>query len=185
MSLVLLIGGARSGKSRLAVDLATRRRRPVVVVVTAEARDEEMAERIRRHRDERPEQWTTVEEPLDLEGAVADAPAESLVVVDCLTLWVANLLGRELPDDEVGARARRAAALAAARAGGAIAVSNEVGSGLVPANPLGRRYRDVLGRVNAVWAEAADRVGFVAAGRLLPLSAPEDVWAEDRGWTAS
>ena len=185
MSLVLLIGGARSGKSRLAVDLAARRRRPVVVVVTAEARDEEMAERIRRHQRERPAQWTTVEEPLDLEGAVAAAPAESLVVVDCLTLWVANLLGRELPDDEVEARARRVAALAAARAGGTIAVSNEVGSGLVPANPLGRRYRDVLGRVNAVWAEAADRVGFVAAGRLLPLSAPEDVWAEDRGWTAS
>jgi len=185
MALVLLTGGARSGKSRLAVELAAARRRPVVVVVTAEAADDEMAERIRRHQRERPPQWTTVEETLDLEGALARVPADSVVLVDCLSLWVANLLTRELPDEEVETRARSAAARAAARAAGAIAVTNEVGSGVVPANPLGRRYRDVLGRVNAIWARAADQAALVVAGRLLPLSAPEQVWSEDRGWTTS
>jgi len=159
MPLTLLLGGARSGKSSLAVRRAAATGAPVVFVATGEARDGEMAERIRRHRAERPRAWTTVEEPLELHAAVEAAPAEACVVVDCLSLWVANLLeaGRE-PDPRVPARS-----------GPTIAVSNEVGLGVVPATPLGRRYRDVLGRVNAAWAAAADEAWLVVAGKALPL----------------
>lgn len=185
MALVLLTGGARSGKSRLAIELASRQSRPVLVVATAEALDDEMAERIRLHRDERPSEWTTVEEPIELERAIGDAPAETFVVVDCLSLWVANLMGRELPGERIIARAQQAAAIAAARVAGAVAVTNEVGSGIVPDNPVGRRFRDVLGVVNASWASAATRVGLVSAGRVLSLAKADDVWTEDPGWTTN
>ena len=164
MSLVLLLGGARSGKSRLAVRLASEAGAPVVFLATGEAGDEEMADRIARHRAERPAGWTTVEEPVGLREAVAAAPPDATLVVDCLSLWVANVFESR----EVEAEAREAAALAAART--TIAVSNEVGLGVVPATPLGREYRDVLGRVNAIWAEAADEAYFVVAGRVLRLA---------------
>jgi adenosyl cobinamide kinase/adenosyl cobinamide phosphate guanylyltransferase len=159
VTLTLLLGGARSGKSRLAVRLAEASGDTVVFVATGEARDEEMAERIARHRQERPAGWQTIEEPLELHRAVASAPADACVVVDCLSLWVANLLeaGRE-PELDVPVRAGRT-----------IAVSNEVGLGIVPANPLARAYRDVLGRVNAAWAEAADEAFFVVGGKALRL----------------
>src|SRR4051794_7713270 len=121
MALVVLTGGARSGKSRLAADLASRQGSPVVVVATAEALDEEMVERVRLHREARAQTWTTVEEPLDLEGAIAACPSDAFLVIDCLSLWVANLMMRELPDDRVLARARQAAALAAARPTGTVA----------------------------------------------------------------
>jgi adenosyl cobinamide kinase/adenosyl cobinamide phosphate guanylyltransferase len=159
VSLVFLLGGARSGKSRLAVRLAGESGLPVVFVATGEARDDEMTERIARHRAERPASWTTVEEPLELHAAVDSAPADACVVVDCLSLWVANVLeARREPDLRVPARAAPT-----------VAVSNEVGLGIVPATPLGREYRDVLGRVNAAWAAAADEAYFVVAGKALRL----------------
>jgi adenosyl cobinamide kinase/adenosyl cobinamide phosphate guanylyltransferase len=185
VALLLLTGGARSGKSRLAIELAARRAGPVVVVATGEALDDEMTERIRRHREERPVEWTTVEEPIELERAVAEAPTDAFVVVDCLSLWIANLMGRELPADQILARARDAAATSAARAAGTVAVSNEVGSAIVPDNALARRYRDLLGLVNATWAAAAARVGLVVAGRLLPLATADEVWRKDEGWITS
>lgn len=177
MPLTLLLGGAAAGKSRLAVRLAARlateRGGPVVVIATAEARDAEMADRIRRHRAARPSGWVTIEEPFDLEMALTDAPEDAVTLVDCLTLWVSNLMERGLPDEEILARAARTAALAASRSGGTIAVSNDVGSGVVPVHALARRYRDLLGRVNTVWAEAADQAALVVAGRILLLSKPE------------
>ena len=165
---MLLLGGARSGKSRLAVRLATETGAPVVFLATGEAGDDEMADRIARHRAERPADWTTIEEPVALREAVAAAPPDAALVVDCLSLWVANLL-ESRPAAEIEAEAAAAAALAAGRTK-TIAVSNEVGLGVVPATPLGRAYRDVLGRVNAIWAEAADEAYFVVAGRVLRLS---------------
>jgi adenosyl cobinamide kinase/adenosyl cobinamide phosphate guanylyltransferase len=161
--------------------LAEASGRPVVVVATAEPRDEEMAERIRRHRDERPPQWGTIEEPVDLEAALSSVPEEALAVVDCLTLWVSNLLEQGLSDQDIEDRARKAAQLAATRSAGTVAVTNEVGSGVVPANALARRYRDVLGRVNAIWAETADRTALVVAGQVLPLSPPEQLLGEGEG----
>ena len=170
MSLLLLIGGARSGKSRLAADIAGEWGGPVTVIATGEARDDEMAERIRMHRERRPRAWTTIEEPVELEVALGAVPDEALAVVDCLTLWGSNLIEKGLRDDEIEGRARSAASIAAARASDTVVVTNEVGSGIVPPNALARRYRDLLGNVNSIWAEHSDRSALVVAGRILPLS---------------
>jgi adenosyl cobinamide kinase/adenosyl cobinamide phosphate guanylyltransferase len=173
MPLVLLLGGARSGKSALAVRMAAGWAGPVALVATLEARDREMAERIRRHRAERPAHWRTVEAPRELERALREAPADAFVIVDCLTLWVSNLLEQpDLPDAEIQRRALSAAALAASRAAPTVAVSNEVGSGIVPAAAMARRYRDLLGAVNTAWAAAADQALLLVAGRALPLLDP-------------
>jgi adenosyl cobinamide kinase/adenosyl cobinamide phosphate guanylyltransferase len=166
VSLIVLLGGARSGKSLLAEQLAGAR---ATLIATAQARDAEMAERIRRHREERPPAWSTVEEPIDLRGALAAVPPDESVVVDCLSLWTANLLEAGWKDAMVEEEANDAALAAAARPGTTIVVSNEVGLGIVPVTPLGRRYRDVHGRVNASWAKAADRAVLVVAGRMLEL----------------
>jgi adenosylcobinamide kinase / adenosylcobinamide-phosphate guanylyltransferase len=165
VTLVVLLGGARSGKSALAVELARRSGAPVTVIATAEALDAEMAERIAAHRAERPAAWRTVEEPLELRAAIEDVPSADTLVVDCLSLWVASVLER----DGVEREAAAAASAAAARPGLTVAVSNEVGLGVVPATPLGRAYRDVLGRVNASWVAVADDAALVVAGRALRL----------------
>jgi adenosylcobinamide kinase / adenosylcobinamide-phosphate guanylyltransferase len=179
MPLTLLLGGARSGKSALAARLAGRWDGPVTVVVTGQARDAEMAERIRRHRAGRPGHWRTVEAPREPEAALAAAPADTFVVLDCLTLWVANLMEHGLDDGRVEAMARSAAATAAARAAPTVAVSNQVGAGIVPADALSRRYRDLLGQVNAVWAAAADQALLLVAGRAVPLLDPLDLVGPD------
>jgi adenosyl cobinamide kinase/adenosyl cobinamide phosphate guanylyltransferase len=180
MTLTLLTGGARSGKSRLALALAARTGEPVAFVATGEAGDDEMAGRIARHRRERPAGWTTIEEPLALEEAIARAGPDACVIVDCLALWVANALGAGAADTEVLDRAHAAAARAAERPGVTIAVTNEVGLGVVPATPLGRAYRDLLGAVNAAWSCAADEAYLVVAGRPLALGPPLADWP---AWT--
>jgi adenosylcobinamide kinase/adenosylcobinamide-phosphate guanylyltransferase len=180
--LVLVLGGARSGKSTFAERLAAERAGAagVLYVATAEALDDEMAARIARHRAARPDAWRTLEEPRDIGPAVELALARAVadvVLVDCLTLWVSNLLlagGDEtaLPTEEQADARIRAAVeplLRAHRRGRAttIMVSNEVGMGLVPPYPLGRLYRDLLGRINAWVAREADEVYLLVAG--LPL----------------
>ena len=172
MALTVLLGGARSGKSDLAARLASASDRPVVVVVTAEARDAEMAERIRRHRDMRPAAWTTVETPLELAAAVRDLGSDAFVVLDCLSLWVSNAMEAGLDDDRIVDEAREIAMSLAKRDGPAVVVSNEVGLGIVPVNALARRYRDTLGRVNATFVGESDRAYFVVGGKALAL---EDV----------
>lgn len=162
MTLVVLLGGARSGKSDRAVKLAVESGAPVTFVATGEGRDEEMKARIEAHRRGRPAGWTTIEEPLDLRAALESAPAAATVVVDCLSLWVANLLEQAREPDDL-------APAAASRPGLTIAVSNEVGLGIVPANELARRYRDVLGRVNAAWVDASDEAFLCVAGRTIAL----------------
>jgi len=167
--LMLLTGGARSGKSHVAVRAAHASRRPVVFVATGWAGDAEMHERIARHRAERPAHWQTVEERVELADALRHADAESCVVVDCLSLWVANLMEDGAGDERVERLGLAAATTAASRTAPTIAVTNEVGQGVVPASASGRRYRDLLGRVNACWASTADRVALVVAGHALPL----------------
>jgi adenosylcobinamide kinase / adenosylcobinamide-phosphate guanylyltransferase len=170
--LTLLLGGARSGKSALAVRLAVASDRSVVFLATAEARDDEMAERIRRHRDARPSAWTTVEVPLALGDALRDLAPDECVVLDCLSLWVSNEMEAGAHDDAIEAEARSVAGTLASRSAPAVVISNEVGLGIVPVNELARRYRDVLGRVNVAFAEASDAAYFVVAGRALPLEEP-------------
>jgi adenosyl cobinamide kinase/adenosyl cobinamide phosphate guanylyltransferase len=166
VTLVVYVGGARSGKSRLALQRAHEAGAPVVFIATGEAGDLEMAERIERHRAERPADWRTVEEPLELEAALGRLPEGTTAIVDCLSLWVANLGDA----DDVAARSAAAVRAAAARPGLTIAVTNEVGLGIVPDNPLARSYRDRLGRVNAEWTALADEAYFVVAGRQLRLA---------------
>ncbi len=166
----LILGGARSGKSALAGRRAEAFAQ-VVWIATAEARDAEMAERIARHRAERPAHWQTVEEPLSLAAALRRhagnaAGADVCLVVDCLTLWLTNLLLAE----DAGLLERETAALLdtlPALPGAIVLVANEVGLGIVPENALARRFRDEAGRLNQRVAAACERVTFVAAG--LPL----------------
>ena len=168
MSLTLLLGGARSGKSGLAVRRAAVAE-TVVFIATGEAGDEEMAARIEAHRAERPLTWTTVEEPVDVRSALQAAPEDAFVILDCLSLWVSNLIDRGWDDEAIEAEGARAAQVAAERPAPIVVVTNEVGLGIVPATPLGRRYRDVLGRVNAAFAGVADEALLVVAGRTLRL----------------
>ena len=166
-SLVLVTGGTRSGKSVFAERLAASHDGPVLYVATAEAGDAEMAQRIERHRAARPAGWTTVEAATDLLAAVDSVPATDFLIVDCLTLWVSNLLGTGRSNEEVLAEADRVATALGRRR--CVILSNEVGLGIVPANELARRYRDILGTVNATFAAAASQTLLMVAGRALPL----------------
>jgi adenosylcobinamide kinase/adenosylcobinamide-phosphate guanylyltransferase len=174
MALTLLLGGARSGKSALALRRARAFDGPVVFIATGEARDAEMTERIARHRAERDPSWSTVEAPVDVAAALAAAAPGTCAIVDCLSLWVANLLARGDGEEEIVALAAETARFAVAREGPTIAVTNEVGMGVVPPYELGRLYRDVLGRVNVAWADQAAETLFVVAGRPLVLGGFDD-----------
>jgi adenosylcobinamide kinase/adenosylcobinamide-phosphate guanylyltransferase len=169
--LTVLLGGARSGKSSLAVEIGRRHPAAVTFVATSPALDDDLTGRIARHRAERPAEWHTIEEPLDVAGALA-AAGDDLVLVDCLTLWVSNLLHRGDSDDAVEALSLRTAACAADRTAPTVVVTNEVGLGVHPTTDLGRRYRDLLGRVNQQWVAQADVALFLVAGRAVPLTDP-------------
>lgn len=178
MTRTLVFGGARSGKSAYAEQLAATTGKEVVYIATAAAGDDEMSARIAQHRAQRPQHWHTVEEPVALAAALASWRApQRLVLVDCLTLWLSNLMfsdGTQYPDVgtiELPARfhEQRAALLdeLAADRGDVVLVSNEVGMGIVPWGAVSRSYADEAGRLNQSVAAVCDRVAFVAAG--LPL----------------
>lgn len=173
--LTLVLGGVRAGKSRHAQRLAQAGQR-VLVVATAEAGDKEMAARIEAHRAERPNDWDTLEEPLDLATAVAPPlPRYDTVLLDCLTLWVSNLLlqgGEPQARPDTQAEAKRLLRLYEKGDASWIVVSNEVGLGVIPANELARAYADELGRVNQIFAEAADDVVLMVAGVPVNIKAP-------------
>lgn len=163
----LILGGARSGKSAFAQQRATASGLNVVYVATAQAGDAEMAERIALHRAERPADWGLVEEPLALAAALrAHATPDHCLLVDCLTLWLSNLLaaGDARLSSEIGALLETLPTLP----GCILLVSNEVGQGIVPTNPLARRFRDEAGRLHQVITACCDRATFVIAG--LPLT---------------
>jgi len=164
---VLVLGGVRAGKSAFAVARARAHGGRVAFVATAEAGDEEMAARIARHRAERPPAWRTVEVPVALTSALAALEGEAdVVVVDCLNLWVANLLHKrpELTDSGLLAEAAQLEAAARRPRFSLILVSNEVGWGIHPETALGRRFRDTLGLVNQAVARAVDEVVLMVAG---------------------
>jgi len=175
--LVLITGGARSGKSAFAQKLAAELGRRVTFVATAEARDEEMRRRIEQHRRARPAHWRTVEAPLRAAEAVAaEIPRADVILLDCLGLLIANLMDDRSPDcGEQDDEFEQAVSelLQAYETGSAslVVVTNEVGMGVVPAYPLGRAFRDCLGRANQVIARSADRVYFIVAGMPVELKA--------------
>lgn len=179
-SLLLVLGGARSGKSAFAARLASGLGQAVVFVATAEPGDEEMSARIARHRQERPPAWRTREAPRGLDAAVAGEAGVETLLVDCLSVWLSNELLTAAPtspndatvpagvaervEQTLLAAVARLVGAALRRPGATIVVSNEVGSGVVPAFPLGRLYRDLLGRANQVVAADAASVYLVVAG---------------------
>jgi len=159
---VLVLGGARSGKSRTALQLAENASARRIYVATAQAFDDEMRERIAQHRAERDGSWQTFDAPLDLADAIRaqTAPGQS-VLVDCLTLWLSNVV---LAERDPKREADRLIEAVQEAQGPLILVSNEVGQGIVPSTPLGRAFRDEQGRLNQRMAEICDAVVFVAAG---------------------
>lgn len=164
-SSVLILGGARSGKSRYALDRARSLEGPTAFVATAQALDAEMALRIQRHKAQRPPGWLTVEEPLELVAALRRLVGQvQVAVVDCLTLWVANRFRKEPLDEPILAEAADLAKLLAERHYHTMLVSNEVGLGVHPETAVGLRFRDLLGLVNQEIAAAADQVIWMAAG---------------------
>ena len=173
--LIFVLGGARSGKSSFAEQLAMQGER-VLYVATAQALDEDMDQRIAAHRAQRPQAWDTLEEPLDLVGTLPNSlMGYDTCLLDCLTLWVSNLLlskeGNPEAQDEILASARELLDVYEQSQDTWIVVSNEVGLGVVPPSRLGSVYRDALGKVNQVVAARADKVYLMVAGLALDLKA--------------
>ena len=171
-SSLFVLGGARSGKSRFAVE-SHRARARVAFIATAQAGDADMAARIARHRAERPAHWRTVEEAYDLVPRLRACSTDAdVVIVDCLTLWVSNLMLRGDADDWIVKQGDELAASLGPGAAAVTVVSNEVGEGVHPPTADGRRFRDLLGTVNQRVAAAADRVVLMVAGVPLGVKGP-------------
>ena len=166
-SVTLLLGGARSGKSRRAQMIAESIGGELVYLATAQAFDDEMIDRINRHRADRGTRWRTAECPIDLPGVLAaEAKAGTVLIIDCLTLWASNLM---LSDHDSDAATDRLIAALAAAPCPVVIVSNEVGMGIVPDNALARRFRDIAGMLNQRVAAVASEVFLVVAGLPLKL----------------
>ena len=175
--LVVLIGGARSGKSAYAEALGRRHDGPVAYIATAPRidGDADLDARIARHRADRPDGWSTIEHELDLAGALG-AAGDAFAIVDCLTTWTGNLQHHGRTEAEALAASDAAITVATGRRPATtVVVTNEVGMGIVPADALSRDYRDLLGRVNQRWVAAADRAMLMVAGRALPLHHPDEL----------
>jgi len=167
----LVLGGARSGKSRHAESLVESQPGPCIYIATAEAGDEEMAARIREHQARRGDRWQTFEESLELTAALnrLSGPGRA-VLVDCLTLWLSNLLGAgHAPEEET----ERLVTILSSLTGPVVLVSNEVGLGVVPENALARAFVDHAGRLHQAVGAVAQSVRLVAAGQILHLKSPE------------
>jgi adenosylcobinamide kinase/adenosylcobinamide-phosphate guanylyltransferase len=175
-TVILVTGGSRSGKSAHALRLAESRPGPWTFVATCPAIDEEMAKKIEAHKQERDARtWTTIEEQIDLAGAIARAGAAGVILVDCLTLWLNNLMyrappaGREFNEREVAGLTEALVRAARRAPGTVIFVTNEVGLGIVPPDPSTRLYRNLVGRCGQAIAAASDAVVMVVCGMPLTL----------------
>ena len=162
---ILITGGCRSGKSRFALDYANRHFTNRLYLATGQALDEEMKERIRNHRKERGQDWRTVEEPVNIAGAIdQEAATAGIILIDCITLWVSNMLLRDMPEEEIMRSVGALAEKIHKPLCSFILVTNEVGAGIVPENRLARRFRDLAGMANQKLAACADEVYWLVAG---------------------
>lgn len=162
--LTLVLGGTRSGKSRYAVELAKPHRR-VAFIATCQARDREMRERVQKHRRERPPEWATFEEPLEVSSLIKKIRKDfQIVVLDCLTLLVSSFMLEGFKEDEIQKKIQQLLGVIGTSRCQYILISNEVGSGVVPANRLARKFRDIAGAVNQWVAQQADTVILMTAG---------------------
>jgi len=170
--IIFITGGARSGKSRFAQELAENFPGPKAYLATAQALDKEMAERIQRHRERRPKDWETLEEPLRVAEIVEEyGDRLRLILIDCLTLWVSNLMAR-FPEGKVLEEADRLVRACQQAGCSLIIVGNEVGMGIVPDNPMARAFRDLNGLINQRVARQADEVYFVISGLPQKVKGP-------------
>ncbi|HEY0708677.1 MAG TPA: bifunctional adenosylcobinamide kinase/adenosylcobinamide-phosphate guanylyltransferase [Polyangia bacterium] len=167
--LILIGGGARSGKSAFALSYARALGAQRVFVATAQAYDDEMRARIDRHRDERGPDFTTIEEPVALARAITEAPRRAVVLVDCLTLWLSNRLCADASPETIHGELEEVVRAAVSRAAPTLVVSNEVGMGVVPDNALARAFRDLTGHAHQRLAAAADEIYAALMGVVLRL----------------
>ncbi len=163
--MILITGGCRSGKSRFALDYANRHFSKKLYLATAEVLDEEMARRVEDHKNARGPEWQTVEEPIEIVDGISDyGPKVEVILLDCLTLWLSNLLLRWDDESRIMEEVDKLRKAIKESSTTLIVVTNEVGMGIVPADPLGRRFRDLSGMANQRMAEAADTVIFMVSG---------------------
>jgi adenosyl cobinamide kinase/adenosyl cobinamide phosphate guanylyltransferase len=166
---VFVVGGASSGKSRFSCQLAQEWGEDVAYIATSIPLDDEMRTKIEEHKKRRPKGWKTVEEPYDLKGVLAEVVDRGILVVDCLTLYISNLLLKGVDKDDILDEVREFLLLLKKEGKRAVIVSNEVGWGVVPENPLGRRFRELAGYVNQVVQEMSDEVYLMVAGRGIKI----------------
>ncbi len=164
--ITFILGGARSGKSRYAVEAAKEQGKKTVFIATATALDEEMKKRIRLHKISRPKGWSLIEEPMNLSGVILGLkPRYDVAIIDCMGLWISNLLMTNMKDSAIEKRIKKlTSGIFKAKASHVIIVSNEVGGGIVPGDPLSRRFRDLVGLANQIIAAKADEVIMMQAG---------------------
>ena len=177
MSIIFITGGARSGKSTLAVELAKKSNGKVAFIATAQAGDDEMKKRISLHKQERPQDWTTIEEPLDVASAIDSASGHNIVIIDCMTLLVSNLLCSDenmVETHWIFEKIRELVDSARKFDGTVIIISNEVGMGIVPENKLARYFRDIAGKANQIIANSADQVYVCFSGIPLLIKGTSD-----------
>ncbi len=180
MGVTLYTGGCRSGKSSLALEVARETSENVCFIATCVPQDEEMHLRVRKHQQERPSSWHLIEEPLELAEAISkiDSSAYPVILVDCLTLWICNLMCHEknssITEEEMAVEAKKLVDSARQYGGEVIFVSNEVGMGIMPANAMSRNYADLAGRCNQVIAREANKVIFVSCGIGITLKQKQE-----------
>ena len=178
--IILVTGGSRSGKSAYAQKTAEMLPEPRAFLATGPPIDEEMRERIRKHQDARRQRrWHTIEQPLDITGTIENAHEFPTVLVDCLTLWINNLLyqaeqnGKSISESEIARECRRLVAACKAHPGTIILVTNEIGMGIIPENALSRLYRDLVGRCNQIIGEASIRIVLLVSGQPIEIKKPQ------------
>lgn len=169
-NITFILGGARSGKSSYAIELAKKIGTNTAFIATCIPLDEEMRLRIQNHKEQRPSEWQTFEEPKDVAPLIQKIGSRfDLIIIDCLTILITNLLLNEMPDEVIEKKINDIVDALASTGSSAIIVSNEVGLGIVPDNPLSRRFRDLAGRINQMVSARADEVYFMVSGLKLPM----------------